>query len=288
MNRMKSIMLLAGLTALLVWVGNALGGQSGMAFALIVAGLMNMGAYWYSDKIVLRMHHARPATESEAPVLYEVVRDLALRAQMPMPKVYILSEDTPNAFATGRNPENAAVAVTVGLMEMLDKNELRGVLAHELSHVQNRDTLVMSIAATLAGALTMLSRFAMWGSMGGRDSDGEARNPLAGLIGVILAPIAAMLIQMAISRSREYFADESGAHLAQDPISLARALVKIESWSKKIPLQTAAPSSAHMFIINPLIGSSIAHLFSTHPQTKDRVRRLEQMAQSASYHTMPA
>lgn len=280
MNRIKTAMLLAALTALLVWIGYALGGQAGLIIAVIFAGLMNFASYWWSDKIVLRMYHAKEVSESQAPELYQIVRDLAMRAGIPMPKVYLIPEETPNAFATGRNPQHAAVAVTAGITRLLSREELAAVLAHELGHVRNRDTLIMTVAATIAGALSMLTNMAMWGMMlGGRtDDDEDGASPLAGLVGIIVAPIAAALIQMAISRSREFLADESGARLSGNPLALASALRKIDEWSRRVPIHSGTPATAHMFIINPFAGASMARMFSTHPSTEARVERLEAMA----------
>jgi heat shock protein HtpX len=232
MNRMKTVMLLATLTALMLWVGQALGGQGGFTMALMFAGAMNFGAYWWSDKIVLRMYGAKEVTEAQAPDLYRIVRYLAQRGGIPMPKVYLIPEAAPNAFATGRNPQHAAVAVTEGLMRLLDREELAGVIAHELGHVRNRDTLIMTVAATIAGAVSMIANIASWGLIfgGGQSSDEEGgSHPVAGLLGIVLAPFAAMLIQTAISRSREFFADEMGARLSGHPLALANALHKIES-----------------------------------------------------------
>jgi len=273
--------LLASLTALLLGLGQALGGRSGLVFALVFAAIMNLVSYWFSDKLVLMSQGAKPVSQSEAPELYEVVQDLALRAKIPMPKVYIVDSEAPNAFATGRNPDHAAVASTVGLLNLVNKAELRAVLAHELGHVRNRDTLTMPVAATLAGALSHLANMAMWGMMfrGSRSDRDEGRNPLIALVGMILAPFAAMLIQMAISRTREFSADESGARLSHDPLALASALKKIESWSRRVPLETASPATAHLYIINPLASEGFARLFSTHPATAERVRRLEELAQ---------
>jgi heat shock protein HtpX len=280
MNRLKTVMLLGSLTALLVWIGHALGGQAGLVIAVLFAALMNFASYWWSDKIVLRMYHAKEVTEAEAPGLYAVVRDLAMRARIPMPKVYLIPEETPNAFATGRNPEHSAVAVTAGITRLLSREELAAVLAHELGHVRNRDTLIMTVAATIAGALSMITNLAMWGMMlGGRTNDDEdGASPLAGLVGIIVAPIAAALIQMAISRSREFLADESGAQLSGNPLALASALRKIEEWSRRVPMTSGSPATAHMFIINPFAGMNMARLFSTHPSTEDRVQRLETMS----------
>jgi heat shock protein HtpX len=281
MNQIKTLILLATLTALLLFVGQALAGRGGFMIALMFAGVMNFAAYWWSDKFVLRMYGAQEIDQSQAPDLFALVRGLAQRSQIPMPRVYMIPQETPNAFATGRNPQNAAVAVTEGIMRLLDRDELAAVLAHELGHVQNRDTLIMTVAATLAGALSHLANMAMWGAMLGggssRDEEGSS-NPLAGLLGIILAPLAATLIQMAISRSREFAADEHGARLSGDPLALASALRKIESWSHRIPMMAGSPATAHLFIINPFSGGGLVRLFSTHPPTEERVARLQAMA----------
>lgn len=280
MNRLKTTMLLAALTALMLWVGQALAGQAGLVVALVFAGLTNFASYRWSDKIVLRMYGAQELSQSKAPELYAIVRDLASRESLPMPRIYLIPEETPNAFATGRNPEHAAVAVTAGIMRLLSREELAAVLAHELGHVRNRDTLITTVAATIAGALGMLANMAMWGMMlGGRsDDDEDGGSPLAGLVGVIVAPIAAALIQMSISRSREFLADESGARLSGNPLALASALRKIEEWSRRVPMTAGSPATAHMFIINPFAGMSMAQMFSTHPSTEARVERLEALA----------
>jgi heat shock protein HtpX len=287
MNRIKSVMLLATLTALVLWTGQALGGRGGFMVAVVVASLMNIGAYWWSDKLILRMYNAQEVHPAQAPGLWSVVRGLAPRANLPMPRVYILPEEAPNAFATGRNPQHAAVAVTAGLLRLLDREELAGVLAHELAHIRHRDTLIMTIAASLAGALTMLADMAMWGALFGlrgaeEDEDGH---PLAGLLGIILAPIAATLIQLAISRSREFWADEMGAGLTRNPLALARALRKLEHWRQAIPMTPGSPSTAHLFIVQPFAGHGLASLFSTHPSTEARIARLEAMA--AGYRQVP-
>lgn len=280
MNQIKTVMLLALLTALLLWIGYAIAGQGGLMVALVMAAVMNFGAYWFSDRVVLRMYGAHEVTESEAPELYAVVRDLVARAGLPMPRVYIIPEEAPNAFATGRNPQHAAVAVTEGILRLLTREELAGVLAHELGHIRNRDTLIMTVTATIAGALSMLANLAMWGAaFGGRSSDDdEGGHPAVGLLGVILAPIVATLIQMAISRSREFLADESGARLTGNPLALASALRKIEAWSRKVPMMSGSPATAHLFIINPFSGGGLIQLFSTHPSTEERIARLEAMA----------
>jgi heat shock protein HtpX len=280
-SRIRTTILLALLTVLIVWIGGRFGGQSGMMIAFLFAVIMNFGSYWFSDKIVLAMYRAQPVDEQQAPGLYHMVRELAAEAQIPTPRVYMIPEETPNAFATGRNPEHAVVAVTEGLWRLLSPEEVRGVLAHEISHVKNRDILVSSIAATLAGVVMLLANMAKWGAIfggvGGRDDEEGGGNILALIITAILAPIAAMLIQLAISRSREYLADETGAQLSHRPESLARALEKLEVASQRIPMVNAQPATAHMFIVNPLSGRSLANLFSTHPPIEERIRRLRSM-----------
>jgi heat shock protein HtpX len=279
MNAVKTTFLMALMTVLLVSAGGAIGGGPGMTFALIMAGVMNLVSYWFSDKIVLAMYGAREVTESDYPEFYRLVRQLAVHAAMPMPKVYIMQSETPNAFATGRNPEHAAVAATTGILRILTREELRGVMAHELSHVRHRDILISSIAATIAGAITYLAHMAQWAAIfgGGRDRDNEGGG-IFGLIAMaIVAPIAAMLIQMAISRSREYEADRGGAMIAGNPLYLAGALRKLEMANQQIPMQANA-ATAHMFIVNPLTGGGLMSLFSTHPPIVERVRRLEEMA----------
>ncbi len=282
-NLVKTGVLLAALTVLLVLIGGALGGQHGMLLAFVMAMVMNLGSYWFSDKIVLAMYGARPVDEAQAPGLYRIVRTLATRASIPMPRIYILPQETPNAFATGRNPQHAAVAVTEGILRVMSEDELEGVLAHELSHVQNRDTLIMAIAATLAGAITYIAHMAQWAMIfggGRRDSDEEgAGGVLGGLLMIVLAPLAATLIQLAVSRSREFQADASGARMAGQPWGLAKALEKLEMASKMAPM-AATPATAHLFIVNPLSGSGFATLFSTHPPIAERVARLRAMASS--------
>jgi heat shock protein HtpX len=275
-NVFKTGLLLAVLTAMLVLLGGAFGGQQGMVIAFVIALAMNFFSYWFSDKIVLTMYRAQPITEADAPQLYGIVRRLATRAQIPMPPVYLIPTDTPNAFATGRNPEHAAVAVTQGIMRILDEDELEGVLAHELSHVKNRDVLISTIAATLAGAITYLAHMLQWGAMfGGRSADDEegGGNPIAAIALAIVAPLAAMLVQMAVSRAREFEADATGARLAGRSWGLARALEKLEIASHAVPMQ-ANPATAHLFIVNPLTGQSLMRLFSTHPPVEDRIARL--------------
>lgn len=281
MNRVKTVMLLGLLTALLMWLGHALFGQSGLVIALVFAGIMNFATYWWSDKIVLRMYKAEEVGESNAPELFQIVGELAQRGGIPMPKVYIIPEEAPNAFATGRNPQHAAVAVTRGLLRLLNREEIKGVLAHELGHVRNRDTLIMTVAATIGGALSMLANMAMWGALLGgssSDDDEDGGGGIGALLGIIFAPIAAALIQMAISRSREFMADEKGAQLSGNPIALASALRKIEAWSARTPMHSGSPATAHLFIINPFSIGGLSRLFSTHPSTDDRVSRLEAMA----------
>lgn len=281
MNRMKTMILLAVLTGLFLFVGRALGGPVGLGIAIVLAGMMNFAAYWFSDRMVLRMYRAQEVTATQAPELFNIVRALATRAQLPMPKVYIIPEEAPNAFATGRNPQHAAVAVTIGLTRLLSREELAGVMAHELGHVKNRDTLVMTVSAAIGGALGLLADMALWGAIfGGSSDDEEDGSPVGGLLGIILAPIAATLIQMAISRSREFIADETGAQLTGNPLALASALRKIEGWSHRTPMQAGTPATAHLFIINPFSGSGVARLFSTHPATGARIERLESLAQA--------
>lgn len=277
MNTAKTAILMVGLTVLLVGVGGMVAGQQGLVIALVVAVLMNFSSYWFSDKIVLRMYRAREVSESEAPELYGVVRDLAMRASLPMPKVYLIPSDAPNAFATGRNPEHAAVAATAGIVRLLSREELAGVMAHELSHVRNRDILIGTIAATIAGAISMLFYVAIFFGGGDRENRG---GPVSLLLMLILAPMAAGLIQMAVSRSREYQADQSGAELCGNPLWLASALRRLEMASRRVTMN-ANPATAHMFIVNPLRGAGVTKLFSTHPPMNERIGRLEQMARGA-------
>jgi heat shock protein HtpX len=284
MNVLRTGFLLSILTVLLVFVGQLIGGSQGASMAFIFALVMNLGAYWFSDKIVLAMYRAKPLSETEAPAVFRAVRELATRDHIPMPKLYWLPTKTPNAFATGRSPKHASIAVTAGILELMSEEELKGVLAHELSHVKNRDTLVMRIAAAIAGAISMLASWARWGLMfgGGRGHDdrrgGNAAVQLIGmLIIAILAPLAAMLIQLAISRTREYGADETGARLTGNPHGLASALEKLESAVRAHPLPDANPATAHLFIVNPLSAGGISKLFSTHPPIEERVRRLRSM-----------
>ena len=277
-NRIKTVLLLAGMTAFLIVIGRLLGGRTGMYLAFILAVGMNFFSYWFSDKIVLKMYGAQEVTPADAPQLHQIVDELAREAGIPKPKIYIIPDDSPNAFATGRNPEHAAVAATEGIMRLLTPTELKGVLAHEIGHVRNRDILISTIAATMAGAIMILADMARFGAifgLGGRDNE-EGPGIIGVLVMSIIAPIAAMLIQMAISRSREYLADETGAHLSHNPESLARALEKLSLGVQRAPMD-ASPATAHMFIVNPLTGSGLMHLFSTHPPLEERVARLRAM-----------
>lgn len=279
-NSLKTVFLLGALTGLLVFIGGAVGGQQGMILALVLAGAMNFASYWFSDKIVLRMYGADMVDERQAPELYGIVRELARRAELPMPKVAIIPDQSPNAFATGRDADHAVVAVTEGLMNLMNRDEIIGVLAHEMGHVKNRDILIGSVAATLAGAVMVLANMARWAAIfgGGSNDDEEGGGGIAGLLfTAILAPIAAMLIQMAVSRSREYKADATGAQLAGTPQGLANALHKLGVASQRLPMH-AEPATAHMFIVNPLSGQSLANLFSTHPPLEERIKRLQTMA----------
>ena len=275
-NSFKTALLLGLMTVLVVWIGNLLGGRQGMFIAFILAIAMNFFSYWYSDKIVLRMYRAREITPQQLPEIYKMVSELAGRAGIPVPKIYIIPEDAPNAFATGRNPENAVVAVTEGLLDLMNRDEIMGVIAHEMAHIKNRDILIGSIAATMAGAIMILASMARWSAFLGGGSDDDEGGGL-GMIGLIvmsiIAPLAAMIVQMAISRAREYLADQTGASFVGQPRGLAHALGKLGAYSKKIPLQSN-PNTAHMFIVNPLSGGGISALFSTHPPLEDRIARL--------------
>jgi heat shock protein HtpX len=276
-NNIKTLVLLVLLTLIFVWAGAAFGGKQGMTIAFCMAFIMNIFAYWFSDKIVLRMYGAREVTESEAPELFGIVRRLSQKAQIPMPKVYIMEQDQPNAFATGRNPSHAAVAVTTGILRLLSPEELGGVIGHELSHITHRDILISTITATIAGAISYIAQMAQWAAIfGRRGDDDEGGSPIAALAMMIVGPIAAFVVQMAISRSREYFADEEGARLSGNPRYLANALRKLNSASQKIPMD-ANPATSHMFIVNPLSGGAILKLFSTHPPIEERIERLEAM-----------
>lgn len=283
-NQFRTLMLLTALTLLIVFLGKLLGGSHGMLIALIFALAMNLGTYWFSDKIVLAMYRAKIVSEHEAPELYHMVRELAMQAGLPMPKVAIIPTETPNAFATGRNPNNAVVAVTEGILRLLSAQELRGVLAHELSHIKNRDILVGTIAASLAGAIMFVADMLRWGALfggfgGSDDEEGRGVGILGAMVLSIVAPLAAMLIQMAISRSREYLADETGAKISRNPLGLAAALEKLAIASHRLPMDEAKPATAHLFIVNPLSGGSLINLFSTHPPIEERIRRLRAMAQ---------
>lgn len=279
MNTLKVFLLMGALTVLLVLVGNLVGGQTGMGIAFGFALLMNFGSYWFSDTIVLKMYRAKEVSPSEMPDLHRMTQELVGRAGIPMPRLYVIDNDQPNAFATGRNPHKSAVAVTTGLLRLLPAQEVRGVISHELAHIKHRDILVGTIAATIAGAISMLANMAQWAMIfgGGRSSDNdEGSNPIAMIVMMIVAPIAAMLIQMAISRSREFLADQGGAEIAGDPLSLARALRTLHRKAAEIPM-AASPATAHMFIVSPLHGGGLAKLFSTHPPMEERIARLEQM-----------
>ena len=288
MNGLKTMVLMVTLTLILVAIGAILGGKSGMTFALVVAFAMNFITYWFSDKIVLRMYGAREVREAEAPELHNMVRRLALSANLPMPKVYIIDQEQPNAFATGRNPEKGAIALTTGIMRILTREELEGVIGHELSHIKHRDILVATIAATIAGAISYLAQMAQWAMIfGGRSHDeGKGSNPIAALVMMIVGPVAALLVQMAISRSREYGADEGGARIAGNPLSLAKALKKLHMASQRIPMKTN-PATSHMFIVNPLSGGGLLKLFSTHPPVGERIAMLEAMALGKNKQVVP-
>lgn len=277
-NWLKTSILMAGIMALFGAVGMLIGGRSGMLLALLFGGGMNLFSYWFSDTMVLKMYHAQEVDETSSPYFYNMVKELATRAGLPMPRVYIIDEAQPNAFATGRNPEHAAVAATSGILQMLSARELRGVMAHELTHVKHRDILISTVSATLAGAISALANFAMF--FGGRDENGRSSNPLVGILVMILAPLAASLIQMAISRAREFEADRGGAEISGDPLALASALAKIDAYARGIPMPTAEahPETAQMMIMNPLSGGGLSSLFSTHPATAERIARLEAMA----------
>jgi len=277
-NTFKTALLLTAMTLLLLASGQAIGGRNGLTIALIFAGVMNFVSYFFSDKIALAMYRARPVTREELPRAYQIVERLTQRVGLPMPKIYVITTDSPNAFATGRNPSHASVAVTQGILQLLNDEELEGVLAHELGHVRNRDILISSIAATLAGAITYIARMGYWASLfgyggGGRDDRDRGGGGITALLMLILAPIAAMLIQLAVSRSREYQADETGAHLTGNPYALASALEKLDAYSRRRPM-IASPSTAHLFIIQPMVGVDFASLFSTHPPIAKRIERL--------------
>ena len=277
-NLLKTAVLMAAITALFMAIGSVLGGRQGMMLALVVALGMNFFSYWFSDTMVLKMYNAQEVDEASAPQFYRMVRELAERAQLPMPRVYLINEDAPNAFATGRNPEHAAVAATTGILRVLSERELRGVMAHELAHVKHRDILISTVSATMAGAISMLANFAMF--FGGRNSEGRSTNPVVGLLVMLLAPLAASLIQMAISRAREFEADRGGAEISGDPRALASALQKIHAVAQGVTLPPAEahPETAQMMIVNPLSARGLRGLFSTHPAMEERVDRLLAMA----------
>jgi len=282
MNSLKTALLLSLLTVLLVLMGDALGGRGGMMIAFVMALIMNFGSYWFSDKIVLRMYNAQEITRSDNPAFYGMIERLATKAGLPMPRVYIIPDQSPNAFATGRNPSHAAVAATEGILRILSPEELEGVMSHELAHVKNRDILLATIAATFAGAISMIGNMLQWGAMlGAGRGDDEEGGGIGGMIGslamAIIAPIAAMLIQMAVSRSREYLADSTGAKICGKPLALAAALEKLQSATQLIPMQEASPATAHLFIVNPLTGGGLMSLFSTHPPMEERIARLRSM-----------
>ena len=278
MNTMKTDFLMALLTMLVVFIGQALGGQGGMVVAFLFAIVINFGTYWFSSSIILRMYSAKEITPADNPSLYRMTEELAQRGGIPTPKLYLIPGDQPNAFATGRNPENGAVAVTEGILRTLTADELRGVIGHELAHIKHRDILIGTVAATMAGAISMIANMAQWAMIfgGGRSDDDDRANPIAAIAMMIVAPLAAMLIQMAISRSREFLADEGGAQMAGNPLSLANALKKLQLKSEQIPMN-ATPATAHMFIVNPLSGGGLVRLFSTHPPMEERIARLESM-----------
>lgn len=282
-NYTKTFMLMAAITALFVGIGQTIGGQSGMIFALLLAVGMNFFSYWFSDKMVLKMYNAQEVDATTAPEFYNMVKELAQRADLPMPRVYLINEDAPNAFATGRNPKHAAVAATTGIVRVLTTQELRGVMAHELAHVKHRDILISTISATMAGAIASLANFAMF--FGGRDGEGNRSNPIVNIAVMMLAPMAAAMIQMAISRSREYQADRGGAEISGDPMALAYALDKIQKYAAGTHFNAAEshPATAQMMIINPLFGGAVSKMFSTHPATEDRIARLHEMARTGIY-----
>ena len=283
MNTLRTTFLMALLTVIMVTLGGALGGKGGMTMALVMAAGMNFFSYWFSDKMVLSMYGAREISEQEDPRFYGLVRRLAQRANLPMPRVYVIDSDTPNAFATGRNPDHAAVAATSGILRILSEDELAGVMAHELAHVKHRDILIQTVAATFAGAITYLAHMAQWAAMfGGRSDEDDGGSAIGAILMAILSPIAAMLVQMAISRSREYGADAGGASICGNPLSLASALQKLEMGNQQVPMQANA-ATAHMFIVNPLTGGGMMSLFSTHPPMAERIERLRDMARTRQY-----
>jgi len=289
MNYVKTAMLLALLTAIFVALGAAIGGQTGMVIAFVIALAMNAFSYWNSDKLVLRMYGAQEVDERSAPELYGIVRGLAQNAGLPMPRVYVMQNPQPNAFATGRNPSHAAVCASTGLMQALSRDELAGVIAHELTHIKNRDTLIMTVAATIGGAISMLAQYMQFGLLFGGNRDRSGLGVIGALLAIIVAPLAAMMVQMAISRSREYAADRGGAMICQHPLWLASALAKIQNFAQRIPNETAesVPATAHMFIINPLSGRGLDNMFSTHPDTANRIAALQEMARESGQTAGP-
>jgi len=285
LNQLKTFVFLSALTALFLWLGQVLGGQAGMIMALMFAAVMNIGVYWFSDRIVLRMYNAQRMEPSDAPDLFRAIQDLTAEANLPMPKVFVIPDAAPNAFATGRNPNHSSVAVTQGLMSLLNREEIKGVIAHELGHIRNRDTLIMTIAATVAGALSHLANMAIWGAFlggTGNSDDDEQGHPAGGLLALFIAPIAATLIQMAISRAREFLADEVGARFCRNPMALANALRKLEYARHRVPMAHGDPAMAHLFIVNPFSGAGLARLFSTHPPMEERIARLEAMVRNGA------
>ncbi len=284
-SQLKTLVLMACLSALLIVMGGALGGRQGVFIALVFAVLMNVGSYWYSDKIVLSMYRAQELSLSDAPLVHQIVEELAARAGVPKPRLYLVPQEAPNAFATGRDPEHGCIAVTSGIMRLLAPEQLRGVLAHEMAHIAHRDILIQTVAGVIASAITALANMLQWAMIFGgraRDEEGGALNPLAALVMMILGPLAASLIQMAISRRREYMADAAGAQYCADPMALAEALAGLDSYSRRIPMP-ANPATENMFIVSPLSGSSLSRLFSTHPPMEDRIANLEQMARTGHY-----
>lgn len=283
-SQLKTLMLMAALSAVLIFMGGALGGQQGILFALVFALIMNVGSYWYSDKIVLSMYRAQELAPEDAPVVHQIVEELARNAGVPKPRLYIVPQDAPNAFATGRDPEHGVIAVTQGIMRLLPPEQLRGVLAHEMAHIANRDILVQTVAGVIASAITAIANMLQWAMIfgGHRDEEGNSTNPLAAIALMILGPIAASLIQMAISRRREYMADAAGASYCKDPMALAYALNNLDAYSRNIPMQ-ANPATENMFIVNPLTGGSVQRLFSTHPPMEERIANLQEMARTGRY-----
>ena len=283
-SQLKTLMLMAALSAVLIFMGGALGGQQGIMFALVFALIMNVGSYWYSDKIVLSMYRAQELAPEDAPVVHQIVEELARNAGVPKPRLYIVPQDAPNAFATGRDPEHGVIAVTQGIMRLLPPEQLRGVLAHEMAHIANRDILVQTVAGVIASAITAIANMLQWAMIfgGSRDEEGNSTNPLAAIALMILGPIAASLIQMAISRRREYMADAAGASYCKDPMALAYALNNLDAYSRNIPMQ-ANPATENMFIVNPLTGGSVQRLFSTHPPMEERIANLQEMARTGRY-----